>query len=169
MITQHKEVSMKQKSLNCLFITTIAVFLVIIAYMPLEAASLNMGQVEGSPGDQVTIPLTLSQGTGIVALSADISYDTAALNNPKAEIGNTAQSSGKDVHVSIPKQGIFRVSVFGMNLDEIPDGTIALVTFDVSPTAPSKKNIELKITSSASDAQGNVVTISADSGVVKIE
>ena len=137
--------------------------------MPLGATSLSISDSEASPGSRVTIPLTLSQGAGIVAVSADISYDTAVLKNPNAEIGDHAQSAGKEIHTSILGQGVLRVSVLGMNLNEIPDGVIATITFDVTPSAPLKKKVQLTVSPSASDAMGNTVPVSSENGVITIK
>lgn len=169
MIIHNKEGSMKQRALNFVSIIAMTMFLFIIASMPLEAASLNLGEVEINPGGKATIPLTLSQGYGIVAVSADISYDTSVLKNPKAEIGDAAQSGEKQIHSSIPEQGVFRVSILGMNLDEIPDGTVATITFDVAPSAPIKKKVQLTVSPSASDAMGNTVPVSSENGVIRIK
>ena len=160
---------MKQRALNFFFITSITISLVIIASMPLGAATLSVGDGVASPGSTATVPITLSGGSGIVAVSADIFYDTAVLKNPKAEIGNAAQSGEKQIHSSIPEQGVSRVSVVGMNLDEIPDGTIATITFDVAPSAPIKKKIQLTISPSAADARGNTVPVSSENGVITIK
>ena len=169
MIFQHKEDSMKQRVLNYFSVTSITMFLIMIASIPLEAATLNLGRGEGSPGGKATIPLTLSQGSGIVAASADIYYDTSILKNPKAKIGDAAKSGKKQIHTSIPGQGVFRMSVLGMNLDEIPDGTITKITFDVKSSAPLKKKVQLSISPSASDAKGNAVPVSSVNGVLIIK
>ena len=126
MIFQHKEVSMKKK----VFVTTVAIFMIIIASIPLEAATLNLGHGEGSPGGKATMPLTLSQGSGIVAASADIYYDTSILKNPKAKIGDAAKSGKKQIHTSIPGQGVFRMSEGGFILLHDLDGEGALIPTD---------------------------------------
>jgi len=153
------------------FPLSILIYLITIgfAYSPLLAASLDLGKGERSPGNEVSIPITLSESKGIVATSVDISYDTSILRRPRAEIGKAAESAKKEIHASTPSRGVFRVGILGMNLKEVRDGEIATVTFDISPSASPGKTITLDNSPSASDAKGKAITISGRDGLVKIK
>lgn len=143
--------------------------LIALSILPLQAASLNLGQGEGSPGWKASIPLNLTGGSDVVAASADITYDPSVLKNPVAQAGESARSAGKEVHTSIPRQGVLRVSVLGMNLGELPDGVIATITFDVDLKAPLGKQTRLGISPSASDKRGNPVAVKGKNGFVAIK
>ena len=134
----------------------------------LNAAELNLGSGEGSPGGTVSVPVTLTGARGIAAASVDIAYNTALLTNPKAEIGPSGKSAGKEVYASAPFEGVFRVGILGLNLNEISDGVVATVSFEIVSGSSSGKTIELKNTPTASDAKGNAVKVSGSNGVITI-
>ena len=158
---------MKRKSSKSVILA--ALLILAVSALPVQAATLDLGSVEGSSGGSVTLPVTLSGGNGIAATSVDISYDAAVLANPRAEIGKAAKSADKEIHSNTPSKGVFRVGVLGVNLNEIPDGQVATVTFDVLSSAPSGKIIVLSNSPSASDTKGNALTMSGSNGEVKIK
>ena len=44
------------------------------------SGKLNIGNIEGTIGNKVTVPITINDNPGIISLVAEISYDNSALN-----------------------------------------------------------------------------------------
>ena len=161
---------MKRAHQNHRAISALVILLVFAVSLPLShAASVNLGTGEGSAGGSVTIPITLSGGSGIAATSMDISYERSQLANPSAEIGPSAQSADKKVFASTTPEGLFRIGVVGMNLNEIPDGVVATISFDVLADAASGKTVVVGNVPSGSDAKGNAIGISGRKGVITVK
>lgn len=146
----------------------LSILVLFISVSFLSAAELNLGSGEGSPAGTVSVPVTLTGAQGIAAASVDIAYDTALLTNPKAEIGPAGKSAGKEVFASAPFEGVFRVGILGMNLNEISDGVVATVSFEIVSGSSSGKTVQLKNTSTASDAKGNAVKVTGSNGIITI-
>jgi len=129
--------------------------------------SLDLGRVAGYPGETVRIPVTLSNASGyeIAAVSIDISYDIAVLENASAEIGPAGSAAGKYVVFNEISSGILRVGVSGVNQNLIGDGVVAYVVFDIKADAVMGKT-DLGNAPSASDPSGNDVPIEGESGAV---
>jgi len=129
--------------------------------------SLDLGRVTGYPGETVRIPVTLSNASGyeIAAVSIDISYDIAVLENASAEIGPAGSAAGKYVVFNEISSGILRVGVSGVNQNLIGDGVVAYVVFDIKADAVMGKT-DLGNAPSASDPSGNDVPIEGESGAV---
>ena len=131
------------------------------------AAGLSLGQGSGAPGDKVEIPVTLSGGGSIpCALSMDISYDTQALYFEGVEAGPAGTAAGKQTISNIPKPGVVRVAIYGLNQTPVQDGTVAKLTFSISTGASSDQL--LGATCSAADAAGGDLTTSCGGGSISV-
>ena len=129
--------------------------------------SLDLGRVAGYPGETVRIPVTLSNASGyeIAAVSIDISYDIAVLENAGAEIGPAGSAAGKYAIFSEISPGILRVGVSGFNQNLIGDGVVAYVIFDIKADAVMGQT-DLGNSPSASDPSGNDVPIEGENGAI---
>ena len=135
-----------------------------------NAPSLDVGQVSGSPGETVTIPITLTNTSGyqVSALSTDITYDPTYLENPSATIGPAGTAAGKEVSFREISSGTIRVGVFSAsNNNEIGNGVVAYVIFKIKSNSPSGQTT-LSNTPSGSDPSGNDITMDGSDGLVTV-
>ena len=134
------------------------------------APSLDVGQVSGSLGETVTIPVTLTNASGyqVSGVSTDITYDTSYLESPSVSIGAAGTSAGKDVSFNEISSGTIRVGVFSAsNNNAIGDGIVAYVSFKIKSSASSGQTT-LGNTPSGSDPSGNDITMDGADGVVTV-
>ena len=138
-----------------------------LASMSNGIPSLDLTRITGKPGETVRVPVTLSNVSGyeIAAVSMDISYDIAVLENARAEIGPAGSAAGKYVIFNEISSGILRVGVSGVNQNLIGDGVVAYVVFDVKTDAVMGQT-DLGNAPSASDPSGNDVPIEGESGAI---
>ena len=118
---------------------------------PATGPTLDIGSVNGTPGQQVTIPITLTNnGASIASLSIDIGYDTTKLSVPM-NTANTAPLAAtrgaaiavvdengdpiKNIAQSIPSTGVLRLGISGNNNTAIGDGVVVNVKFDILSVA----------------------------------
>jgi hypothetical protein len=135
-----------------------------------HAIRLDLGAASGSPGSDVTIPITLNYegaNPNISAASIDIGYSTTLLENPRATIGPAGSAAGKDVASSTPSSGIFRVAILGFNQNVIQAGIVASVTFRIKEGATSG-DTTLTNTASATDPSAKSVVVQGGSGTLTI-
>ncbi len=131
--------------------------------------SLDLTRVTGKPGETVRVPVTLTNASGyeIAAVSMDISYNIAVLENARAEIGPAGSAAGKYVIFSEISSGILRVGVSGFNQNLIGDGAVAYVVFDIKSDAVMGQT-DLGNAPSASDPSGNDVPIEGKNGAISV-
>jgi len=125
---------------------------------------------------QSTLPVKLNSSGGVVAVSASINYDTAALANPRVAISPASQAAGMTLTVNPNVSG--RVGFLVDSASEYPAGSVDMVyiTFDVigagsKPDLAAMNLTELAVTGSptplsASDPSGNSVSLGASSGLI---
>jgi len=132
-----------------------------------ETTQIDLGSNSGVKGSTVTIPITLTNisGISIAAIGMDIGYDTSILENPDATIGPAGNAAGKDVIKSTPSSGLFRIGVIGLNNTVIGNGIAVYVTFTIKTTA-STGSAQLSNTPSAADPDGNPLIVSGLNGSV---
>ena len=118
-----------------------AVCLLAMLACPVFAAPLptfTIGTVDAAPGQTVTVPLSVTQVSGIGAISAYLYYDTAVLECVDAKAsGIMLDMDMCDANPApIGKPG--QVAVTGMSLGGVAgSGDILLVTFKVKANAPA--------------------------------
>ncbi len=118
----------------------------------------------------VTLPITMTNepGTDIVATSNDIAYDAEYFSFLDCIIGPAGESANKDVQCSFPAYGVLRVVVTGLNLNPIPNGIIAYLTFSIEVNTPCDSSYEFVEYPSASNAVGALVTVDGSDGGIFI-
>ena len=132
--------------------------------------SLDIGNVTGSPGETVTVAVTLTNASGylVSGVSTDITYDTSYLESPSVSIGAAGTSAGKDVSFNEISSGTIRVGVFSAsNNNAIGDGIVAYVSFKIKSSASSGQTT-LGNAPSGSDPSGNDITMDGADGVVTV-
>ncbi len=163
---------MKKEKLKLIFKTCAWLLFLSFLAMPCLAFAvrLDLGAASGVPGGDVTIPITLNYegaAANISATSNDIGFDTALLENPRAVIGPAGTTAGKNVAVSSPSPGVFRVGVFGLNQNIIQNGEVASVTFTVKAgVAPGA--VTLSNSPGAADPAGAPVTVGGSTGSINV-
>ncbi len=142
-------------------------FLLCILLMPGTARALPkivVGTVRGFPGHTVEVPVSLRFRTNdvrdIVALQADIRFDTAGLEDATA-----VQTSAADERVfdsSAPVAGTRRLLLYSPNAAALTNGEIARIPFRVAPNEFRNFNLQLTnvifVRSDASVAVGEAVS-----------
>jgi len=129
---------------------------------------LDLSSVSGCA--TVTIPITLTneQGTDVVGTSNDIAYDPDYFDFLDCTIGPAGEAANKGVQFSLPSYGVLRVGVLEMNLDPIPDGVVASVTFYVEDDAPCDDAYILMNAPTATDAVGNLLDLTGTDGEIYV-
>ena len=134
------------------------------------APDLDMGSDSVRPGEEVTIPIFLTNETGTVVAGAstDITYDSTHLTPIDATIGPAGSAAGKEVVKNIVEPGLYRVGVLSTsNLTPIPDGLVANVIFRVNSGAPAG-NYQLGNNPSCSTPQGSPVATGGGAGIIEV-
>ena len=150
----------------------LALFLVIpLIISEAYGASIDFGEDCGSPGDTVTIPVTLNYIEGetpnICSIGIDIGFDPDVLENPQVEIGPAGSDADKDIFSNIVSPGLLRMGILGYNQNIISAGIVANVTFTIKADAPYG-TYTLTNTPSASDPDGNAISVTGADGIVSI-
>jgi hypothetical protein len=151
--------------------TVITLLLVITVYGTAWAApSLDFGSGSARPGEEVTIPVYLTNETGIeiAGLSTDIAYDSAHLTPVDAAIGPAGQAAGKEVVKNIVEPGIYRVGVLSTaNLNPIADGLVVTIIFRVNSGAPDGI-YPIGNSPSCSNPRGSAVAATGSAGFIEV-
>ena len=133
------------------------------------AGELIVGNVRGRPNGEVSVPVVYSQGTGppAAAVASDIRFDSKHLRQLRCSPGVAASRGQKTVKCAEPRRGVLRLAVYGLNLDPIPDGEVATVTFRVSPRARSRV-YQLAHTPTAATADGKDFSLTHHNGAIRV-
>ena len=138
--------------------------------------TLDIGSVSGTPGQQVTVPITLTNnGASIASLSVDIGFNSSQLSVPM-NAANTAPLAAtrgvaitvvdengdpiKSIAQSIPSAGVLRLGISGNNNTAIGDGVVVNVKFNVAASASGTLTLT-NLPGAASPAAANVVITGA--------
>lgn len=136
------------------------------------AGQLALGKANAKPGRSATVPITFRQGGPVaVAVGTDITFDTKALSKPRCETGSAVSTSGpgaKMVICSEPKPGVVRLAVLGLNTAPLPNGEIALLTFDVASSTQHQLYV-LHQTPGGADANGTDFRLRNRNGSIHIK
>jgi len=133
------------------------------------AQRLNLGSASGAPGTDVTIPITLDyegKTPDISSISVDIGFDPNALDYVSIEIGPVSEEAEKEAMANLVSSNLLRVAILGYNQNVIQSGTLANITFHIKSGASGQ--ITLYNTPSASDPNGNLVTVTGGNGQITV-
>ncbi len=125
----------------------------------------------GATGITVPVNLTSESGARVAGLNFDLGFDASRVEVPAGScngvavaLGPAAAGAGKLISCSRPGSSSIRVIIFGFNDQIIPDGSVALVTFNVlAGAAPGTIPLSLS-NAAATDPGGNPVTLSLSNG-----
>src|SRR3954454_5202850 len=79
----------------------------------IAGATLTLGNVRGQPSTTVTVPLTLSGATDVVALQADVLFDTNILSAGTTSGGPAL--AGQIFGYNQPTSGVLRFLIYSFN------------------------------------------------------
>jgi hypothetical protein len=126
------------------------------------------GVMTASPGGTIDWPLTLVPSTfSVTGLQADIVIPSSFTVVSVTE-GPAATAAGKTVSSNVVN-GMERILVFGLNQTPIGLGVVATVQFRVDSATPSRICPISFVDPVASDASGNTILFSAESGSVEVK
>ena len=133
------------------------------------SGKLNIGNIEGTIGNKVTVPITINDNPGIISLVAEISYDNSALNfigvNKSADFWKSAtMTPGGDLNAQ-PYRIIWYDGLAKSDFTE--DGTLAELSFEVLKSGSHK----IELTISESDTFNNSfvkVPFEVKNGIIEV-
>lgn len=105
-----------------------------------QQATLVMGDVSAAAGEQVTVQVLVVHNPGILGMSGTLSYDDSVMTLESA-VSGAAVSEVLDFTVSDTLNSGCRFLWDGLDIQEeqIKDGTVMELTFQISDTAQSGK------------------------------
>ena len=139
----------------------------------LQTPSLSLSTASGAPGSAVTLDVGLTSGTSTLPVSIqwDLTYSTSDLNPVTGTFyatGAAASGAEKSVSCSIISAGDVRCIVSGINTLAIGNGVLATLTFQIAAGTTDTSTPVSMISSEASDANANPLSITDGSAAVTI-
>src|SRR5260221_8293880 len=114
-----------------------AVLLALVsAFSAMADPTLSVGSTLGGAGSSVSVPLTLGGAANVVALQADVLFDTTVLSSSATTAGPAL--GGQVFEHSAPTSGVRRILVYSLNNEPISAGVIANLDFAIAPGAPGE-------------------------------
>src|SRR3990172_8199261 len=136
-------------------------------------ADLDVGDGSGLPGAtgvSVSVDLTSHDGAGVVSLNFTLNYDDTQLSVSDVGLGSAASSADKALGSSLGS-GTIDVIIFditGPDLEPIDNGSVAVVTFNVLPSAsPGDYTLTLSGVT-LSDASGTEIASNPSNGTFTV-
>lgn len=122
-----------------------------------HAATLSLGAPAASAEGVLDIPVLFQPGPGeaVSSLQFDLRFDAAAQTWLELVPGHSSTSSGKMVSTNALGKGRHRVIVAGFNKNQLPEGALATVRFQMRASQPGL-TIESPI---LSDPEGRAVRV----------
>ncbi len=158
---------------------TISILLVItllLMSMPLvlsasaETATFAVGQVSAMPGEEVTVPVTISGNPGIIAFRISIAYDASVLE-VVSMTKNTAISFSTIAFSPVTKNPLTMTWDESLSPNDTTNGDVAYITFKVKDTAATGAS-PLTITYDQADVFNDMwqdVVFATQNGSVTVE
>lgn len=121
-------------------ISILLVITLLLMSMPLvlsasaEVATFAVGQVTATPGEEVTVPVTISGNPGIIAFRISIAYDANVLE-VVSMTKNTANSFSTIAFSPVTKNPLTMTWDESLSPNDTTNGDIAYITFKVKDTA----------------------------------
>jgi len=148
------------------------IFLLSLSLFPVSSmagvAALDLPTVNGPKGTTVTLPVTLTNGSGIgiSGFNMDILYDSAVLATPTATLSTALSNAGFLLVSNAQVPGALRLGIIGIGV--MSDGVAVNLSFAVSATAVPGTSTTLVNTVQAIDGVGNHVATTGTNGVINI-
>ena len=134
-----------------------------------KSATISLKDVNATPGEEIEVPVMISDNPGISAMKVSISYDQNILTPVNAE--KTSLLGGAVIKGEKQEDGIYNVLWYNTK-DINENGVIYKVKFKVNENANINSETKLKVTSTAGDvcdAQHNDIELNDATGVIKIK
>lgn len=110
-------------------------FVVEVTPRPLEGAVYTVENAVGKPGEQITIPVTMTDNPGLAGLSHTIQFDPEVLRFESVEMAGSL--AGREPAVNAEKADAGQVSLVWFSpTDALGDGPAYILTFTILETAP---------------------------------
>lgn len=152
--------------------------LIFISFDEAQGVTLDLGDGSGPPAGTASVQVTLDKnGESVSATAMDIGFDNSILSNPRAQIKpgiGPGTTTGRQLISNELSPGVFRIGIIPASFTQesleaiIPDGLVAIVTFDISSDAVRGTTTTLTNTPSASTAAGQDLPIDARDGRIVI-
>jgi Cohesin domain len=130
-------------------------------------AGTAMG-LRGGTDIPVSISLKSLNGAQVVGLNFDLTFHADRLSVASVALGSAASSVGKSIAWSQPDANRIRVLIVGLNLDAIPNGTVAVVTFNVLPAARRGATPLALTDATASDPATQPIAVKIGNGAFRV-
>ena len=132
-----------------------------------STAIVSVANKSGVNGSTVTVPITITNGSGLAGLQFDLNYDQTVVQVNSVNLGTSLSNFAGPINTDNP--GVIGIAVFESNLDGIQssDYTIANIEFQLigqadTSTALTLNNLLL------SDESGNNIETSVQNGRIDI-
>jgi len=98
-----------------------------------NAVELSLGTAAGSAGSDITLPLTLTNRSGLeaVAVAMTIAFDPAKFEVVAVSRGAAAVASSKSVNYEVPTPGTIKLVIAGVNHNAIDNGVVATLVLRI--------------------------------------
>ena len=133
-----------------------------------DSMSFTVGICDASPGETVSIPISLSSNSGFVSMSLSVTYDTSALTLISYDDTGVIAGASHSSHFTSPYVLTWENDTLTSNITST--GTIVYLTFLVSEDAKEQDySIIVRIpTDGILDANGNSVSASSAMGTITV-
>jgi hypothetical protein len=111
----------------------VLVFGALLARSVSAETSFIVASTRGSPGATVSVPVILRGETNVVALQADVLFDSAAVSSGAVAAGGA--TANHVVTSSEPAAGIKRLLCYSLTSSPMSNGVVATIVFNVPSTA----------------------------------
>ncbi|TSA26033.1 T9SS C-terminal target domain-containing protein, partial [bacterium] len=139
-----------------------------LEYMALQIPSdviLNVGSASAIRGEQVTIPLTIENVSGVTSIQTILEYDSEILTFNDVSLSDITGSMQLSVEKN-SEAGELYIAMAGTEIMET-DGEIIYVTFDVAEQVKDNKNIPITVQQFMANEKD--LTELAISGVIMVQ
>ncbi|MBD3184031.1 T9SS type A sorting domain-containing protein [Candidatus Poribacteria bacterium] len=133
-----------------------------------DGRKLIIPEVTGSPGDQITVPINISDATGVAGADIEVSYNSSILT--VGEIKSTTLSNGMSLVSNTNTPGTIIIRLAGTSSISSGDGALVDITFTISAGASVGTETPVTFQSAeAYNAEALNLNITTQNGKVKIE
>jgi uncharacterized protein (TIGR03437 family) len=132
-----------------------------------QQVAVSIGSGSTSPGGTLSLNISLatSGGLGPSSVQWTLTYSAATVTGVSIVVGSAASGAAKTATCS-STGGAATCVVSGMNQTIIPNGTLAIATFTVSPNAVTSSQIQ--VSTVASSPAGAAIPSSGTAGTISI-
>ena len=156
------------KIVSLLLIVALMFVQMVIPTYAADSMSFTVGSCDASPGETVSIPISLSSNSGFVSMSLSVTYDTSALTLISYDDTGVIAGASHSSHFTSPYVLTWENDTLTSNITST--GTIVYLTFLVSEDAKEQDySIIVRIpTDGILDANGNTVSASSAMGTITV-